>query len=185
MSSLQDPCGPTGESQAHTSSTFAVQECCMAHSSFFLSSACFHPVTEGSLANLQLWAHQGLIELVPICLWETCFRQTYWRIFGPWSLATIPSLSDVAWLQECWWRVAETGVVAAGNQWMEREEERKEQKGERKKEGKAVVQVGKGSDAEMGSFATMGSHSKATIRWWRQLILLRVRDRVALVLWIH
>ena len=47
---------------------------------------------------------------------------------------------------------------------MEREEERKEQKGERKKEGKAVVQVGKGSDAEMGSFATMGSHSKATTR---------------------
>ena len=50
-----------------------------------------------------------------------------------------------------------------------------------------MVQVGKGSDAEMGSFATMGCDSKAAIRQWRQLRLwlLRVRDRVEVVLWIQ
>ena len=39
----------------------------------------------------------------------------------------------------------------------------------------------------MGSFATMGCDSKAAIRQWRQLRLwlLRVRDRVEVVLWIQ
>jgi hypothetical protein len=40
---LQEPCGPTGESQAYTSSTFAVQDffSCMAHSDISIEQLIF------------------------------------------------------------------------------------------------------------------------------------------------
>ena len=43
MSCLQEPCGPTGESQAYTSSTFAVQDffSCMAHSDISIEQLIF------------------------------------------------------------------------------------------------------------------------------------------------
>ena len=121
------------------------------------------------------WPTKDWLRLCPYIFWHTSqlhfLHPNLLEEFWTWRCCHLHLILflNVAWLQECWQRVAGKGVVAGGDQQMERKECREESKEEIQKERKTVGQMGKRPNAEGRYITTIGCSWNFFTIWWKRL----------------